>query len=51
MGLAPEKASRIKARDTQTTSPDPWSYQVDILVLSMDLTADRTWDQSTRRRR
>ena len=25
MGLAPEKASRIKARDTQTTSPDPWS--------------------------
>jgi len=25
MGLAPEKASRIKARDTQTTWPDPWS--------------------------
>jgi hypothetical protein len=24
---------------------DPWSYQVDTLVLSMDLTADRTWDQ------
>jgi hypothetical protein len=30
---------------------DPWSYQVDILVLSMDLTAGKTWDQSTRRRR
>ena len=27
MGLAPEKASRIKARDTQTTWPDPWSIQ------------------------
>ena len=25
MGLAPEKASRIKARDTLTTWPDPWS--------------------------
>ena len=24
---------------------DPWSYQVDILVLSMVLTADKTWDQ------
>jgi len=24
---------------------DPWSYQVDILVLSMDLTAGKTWDQ------
>ena len=23
--VKPEKASRIKARDTQTTSPDPWS--------------------------
>ena len=45
MGLAPEKASRIIARDTQTTWPDPWSYQVDTLVLSMDLTAGKTWDQ------
>jgi len=26
---------------------DPWSYQVDILVLSMDLTAGKTWDQLT----
>ena len=26
-------------------APDPWSYQVDTLVLSMDLTAGRTWDQ------
>ena len=25
MGLAPEKASRINDRDTQTTGPDPWS--------------------------
>ena len=25
MGLAPEKASRINGRDTQTTCPDPWS--------------------------
>ena len=25
MGLAPEKASRIYGRDTQTTCPDPWS--------------------------
>ena len=25
MGSAPEKADRIKARDTQTTWPDPWS--------------------------
>ncbi len=25
LGLAPEKASRIIARDTQTTWPDPWS--------------------------
>ena len=31
--------------------PDPWSYQVDTLVLSMDLTAGKTWDQLTRRRR
>ena len=27
MGLAPEKASRIYGRDTQTTCPDPWSIQ------------------------
>ena len=32
-------------------SADPWSYQVDIPVPTMDLSADRTWDQSTRRRR
>jgi len=30
---------------------DPWFYQVDIPVPTMDLSADRTWDQSTRRRR
>ena len=28
---------------------DPWFYQADALVLSMDLTAGRTWDQSTPR--
>jgi hypothetical protein len=26
---------------------DPWFYQVDIPVPTMDLSADRTWDQST----
>ena len=25
MGPTPAKVGRIKARDTQTTSPDPWS--------------------------
>ena len=30
MGLAPEKASRIKARDTQTTWPDPWSITLEV---------------------
>jgi hypothetical protein len=25
--------------------PDPWSYQVDILVPTMDLSAGKTWDQ------
>jgi len=39
MGLAPEKASRIKARDTQTTWPDPWS-QVSSLVISRSAPCD-----------
>ena len=44
MGLAPEKASRIKARDTQTTWPDPWSN----LLWPRSLEdAGWTWDQSS----
>jgi hypothetical protein len=27
MGPTPAKVGRIKARDTQTTSPDPWSIR------------------------
>ncbi len=27
------------------TCADPWFYQVDIPVPTMDLSADRTWDQ------
>jgi len=30
MGLAPEKASRIYGRDTQTTCPDPWSITLEV---------------------
>jgi len=26
MGPTPAKVGRIKARDTQTTSPDPWLH-------------------------
>ena len=37
MGLAPAKASRIKARDTQTTWPDPWSSGRVTLTFSEDL--------------
>ena len=40
MGLAPEKASRIKARDTQTTSPDPWSIATCKVATAMDLGSD-----------
>ena len=40
MGSTPAKVDRIKARDTQTTSPDPWSYDV------IDAEEIRTWDQS-----
>ena len=41
MGPAPEKAGRIKARDTQTTWPDPWSLQGVLIPDSV-----RTWDQN-----
>jgi len=29
----------------RTAGPDPRSYQVDTLVPTMDLSADKTWDQ------
>jgi hypothetical protein len=44
MGPTPAKVGRIIARDTQTTWPDPWSYDV------IDAEEIRTWDQLTRRR-
>ena len=41
MGLAPEKASRIRQalEDSQWVCPDPWSYDV------INAEEIRTWDQ------
>ena len=39
---------RSQCNRLRTIWTDPWSYQVDTLVLSMDLTADKTWDQCER---
>ena len=45
MDLGSVTITAVVYRATSGKSTDPWSYQVDILVLSMDLTAGKTWDQ------
>ena len=38
--------NRKELKPDWVISADPWFYQADALVLSMDLTAGGTWDQS-----
>ena len=45
MDLGSVTITAVVYRATSGKSTDPWSYQVDTLVLSMDLTAGKTWDQ------
>jgi len=45
MDLGSDTITAVVYRATSGKSTDPWSYQVDTLVPTMDLSADRTWDQ------